>query len=59
MTLAIFDLDQDGSRIGEDEKKYHDERDALLQELGKIAGDLQRHEQESASFKDFLVDFEN
>jgi hypothetical protein len=51
-------LDEDGGRLGEEEKKYNDERDALLQELGKIARDLQRHEQEAASFKDFLVDFE-
>ncbi|MBU1420099.1 MAG: hypothetical protein KKD01_13825 [Proteobacteria bacterium] len=51
-------LNEDGGRLAEEEKKYKDERDALLQELGKIAGDLERHEQEAASFKDFLVDFE-
>ncbi|WP_028586101.1 coiled-coil domain-containing protein [Desulfogranum mediterraneum] len=51
-------LDEDSARLGKEEQKHKGERDALLQGLGKIAGELQRHEQEAASFKEFLVDFE-
>lgn len=51
-------LDKDGGCLAEEEKKYKDERDTLLQEVGRLAGNIQHHEQEAASFKDFLVDFE-
>ena len=51
-------LDDEAERLNAEEKKYKDERDTLLQEFGKIAGVLERHEQEGASFRDFLVDFE-
>ncbi len=51
-------LAEDGGRLVEEEQQCKDAKDALLQDLGKIAGDLQRHELEAASFKDFLVDFE-
>ena len=51
-------LDKERGRLAEKEKKYKKERDGLLQELGKITGDLERHEQEAALFENFLVDFE-
>ncbi len=51
-------LGEEGGRLAEEEEKCRDERDSLLQELGKINGELERHEQDRAVFRDFLVDFE-
>lgn len=51
-------LDKERGRLAEKEKKCKMERDGLLQELGKITGDLERHEQEAALFENFLIDFE-
>lgn len=51
-------LGEEGGRLAEEEEKCKDERDSLLQELGKINGELERHEQDGAVFRDFLVDFE-
>ena len=51
-------LDEESRNLAEDEEKCKDERDSLLQELGKINGELERHEQDGAVFRDFLVDFE-
>ncbi len=51
-------LDEDSRRLSQEENAYMDERDGLLQDLGRINGDLQRHQLEADSFTDFLVDFE-
>jgi len=51
-------LDEEGGRLAEEESTCRNERDGLLQDLGKIAGDLERHEQEASVFKSFLPDFE-
>ncbi|EKD39162.1 MAG: hypothetical protein ACD_75C00490G0006 [uncultured bacterium] len=51
-------LDEESRRLAEDIKTCRDERDRLLQELGKISGEIERHEQAREEFTDFLVDFE-
>jgi len=51
-------LGEEGGRLAGEENKCKVERDGLLQELGKINGELERHEQDQALFRDFLVDFE-
>lgn len=51
-------LGEEGGLLAESVKTCRDERDGLLQELGRITGELDRHEQERELFKDFLVDFE-
>lgn len=51
-------LGEEGGRLAGEENKCKAERDGLLQELGKINGELERHEQDQALFRDFLVDFE-
>ncbi len=51
-------LGEEKSRLVEGEEKCKGERDNVLQDLGKISGELERHEQESELFRDFLVDFE-
>jgi hypothetical protein len=51
-------LDEEGARLAESEKQCKDERDALLQTIGGITGELERHEQDKEGFRDFLVDFE-
>lgn len=54
----IARLGEEGGRLAERVKTCRDERDGLLQELGRITGELDRHEQERELFKGFLVDFE-
>ena len=51
-------LGEENVRLAESVKTCRDERDGLLQELGRITGELERHEQERELFKDLLVDFE-
>lgn len=51
-------LDEESHRIAENIKTCRDERDGLLQEHGKISGEIEHHEKERGEFKDFLVDFE-
>lgn len=54
----IARLGEEGGRLAESVKTCRDERDGLLQELGRITGELELHEKERQLFKDFLVDFE-
>ncbi len=49
--------EEDGRLVGE-ETQGKQERDSLLQTLGGITGEIERHEKDSAMFRDFLVDFE-
>lgn len=46
------------SRLIEDEKKNKGERDTILQDLGRLRGEIERHDKERALFGNFLVDFE-
>ena len=61
----IARIDDSLARLGEEERRLvgeehqsKQERDSLLLQLGKIAVDLERHDQEKELFGDFLIDFE-
>lgn len=51
-------LEDATSRLIEDEKKHKGERDGVLQDLGKLRGEIERHNKEGELFRNFLVDFE-
>ncbi|MGB3221862.1 MAG: hypothetical protein WBB23_03595 [Desulforhopalus sp.] len=55
---SLARLGEEESRLVGEEKQSKQERDSLLLQLGKIAVDLERHDQEKELFRDFLVDFE-
>lgn len=58
ITEQLARLGEEGGRLAESVKICQDERDGLLQELGRITGDLDRHAKERELFKDYLIDFE-
>jgi hypothetical protein len=51
-------LGEEDDRLVGQETQGKEERDTLLVGLGKMSVELERHEQESAMFGEFLVDFE-
>lgn len=55
---SIAQLNEVESRRNEEEKKCRHEQECVFKELGKIEGELKRHEKDSERFRNFLVDFE-
>ena len=55
---SITHLNEQENSRDEEEKKFRHERDIVLQELGKIDWELDRHEKDGERFRNFLVDFE-
>jgi hypothetical protein len=54
---SLARLGEEESRLVKEEQQSKQERDSLLLQLGKIAVQLERHDQEKELFRDFLVDF--
>jgi len=55
---SIAQLGEEECRRNEEEKKSRHEQEGVFKELGKIEGELERHEKDSDRFRNFLIDFE-
>ncbi|MCF8055835.1 MAG: hypothetical protein K9K37_04240 [Desulfocapsa sp.] len=51
-------LSEEGGRLAEIARNCQAERDNLLQALGKVTWELECHENERETFRDFVIDFE-
>jgi hypothetical protein len=54
----LIRLSKEEGRIDEDERRLTAERDGALQDLGRIRGELELHQQEQEEFRNFLPEFE-